>query len=76
MYSNHAIQKILPENIDVINLIGIPTLGTFFGKEDKMTRSDNEGTWVKWSDTKFQFVWDYDKHEIHSVHVSSGLPEL
>ena len=47
MYSNHAIQKILPENIDVINLIGIPTLGTFFGKEDKMTRSDNEGTWVK-----------------------------
>ena len=59
-----------------INLIGIPFLGKYFGSQDKMKNSDEDGTWVKSSATKTTFVWDHSKHERNFRHGKSGLPEL
>jgi len=59
-----------------INLIGIPFLGDYFGKNDKVPNSDDDGTWVKSSASRSQFTWDYRKNERHFSHGSSRLPEL
>jgi len=58
------------------NLLGVPFLGDYFGRNDEIPNSDDDGTWIKSSANKSHFTWDHGKHERHFVHGDSRLPEL
>jgi len=58
------------------NIIGIPCLGDYFGKNDSVPSSDDDGTYVKSSATKSVLTWDHGKHTRHFTHSDKRLPEL
>lgn len=58
------------------NILGIPYLGDFFGSNDDIPSSDDDGTWIRSSANYSFFVWDHGKHERHFQHSSRRLPEL
>ena len=58
------------------NIIGIPFLGKYFGKNDSIPSDDDDGTHVHSSANKSIFVWDHGKHIRHFTHSAKGLPEL
>lgn len=59
-----------------INIIGVPTLGAFFGRHDDIPNEDDDGTWVRSSANKSILTWDHGKHTRQFRHPSSKLPEL
>ena len=58
-----------------INIIGVPTLGKFFGDQSDALH-EMDGTTVCSGSTKSHFIWDHGKHERHFMHGESQLPEL
>ncbi|KAL7526547.1 hypothetical protein ACHAXR_003319, partial [Thalassiosira sp. AJA248-18] len=58
------------------NILGIPCLGEFFGKDDLEGLPDDDGTWIKSSATQSQLTWDHGKHTRHFRHGARRLPEL
>lgn len=58
------------------NIIGIPFLGSYFGKNDPIPSDDDDGTHIRSSANKSTFTWDHGRHERHFQHSAKRLPEL
>ena len=58
------------------NIIGIPFLGDYFGRNDPIPSADDDGTHIRSSANKSIFVWDHGKHTRHFSHSEKRLPEL
>ena len=59
------------------NILGVPSLGTFFG--DSVDATDHiaeDGTIIKSGSTKLHFIWDHGSHEQNFMHGSIQIPEL
>ncbi len=59
------------------NILGIPFLGCFLGRNDSPTpTSDDDGTYVQSSAKKSRLVWDHGKYERNFIHDERSLPIL
>ena len=58
------------------NIMGIPELGRFFGRQEGVPDNDEDGTWIKSSATKSVFTWDNGTHTRTFYHSERRLPEL
>ena len=59
------------------NILGIPALGDFFGKDDDdPNSSDDDGTFVQSSANRTTLTWDHGKHSRTFTHSDRRLPEL
>ena len=59
------------------NILGIPFLGHFLGRNDSPSpTSDDDGTYVQSSAKKSRLVWDHGKYERHFTHDARSLPIL
>ena len=59
-----------------LNIIGIPYLSDFFGKNDSIPNSYDDGTKITSSAKKSHFTWYHGKHEINFINSVIILPEL
>ena len=63
--------------VTLINILCVPTLGTFLGDKANAGSPYNEdGTTIKAVATRSHFISDHGKHERHFMHGSSLMPEL
>ena len=60
-----------------INILGVPTLGKFFGdKAYVQSTLAEDGTTLKYGTTKSHLVWEHGKHKHHFMHGSRQMPEI
>ena len=60
-----------------VNILGVPSLGTFFGDiSDANYLLAEDGTTIKSGSTKSHFIWYHGRHERYFMHVSSHMIEL
>ncbi|KAL7496856.1 hypothetical protein ACHAWT_005049 [Skeletonema menzelii] len=75
-----SFQYLIPDAIydpnSPFNILGIPALGDFFGRNDTVPSSDDEGTFVTSSANRTILTWDHGKHQRSFAHSDKRLPEL
>ena len=63
---SHVVRSCVFDPNTPVNILGVTTLGTFFGDSEYATDPlVEDGTTIELGATKSQFIWDHGRHERH-----------